>query len=189
MVFVMPDTPNSPAPGRWPMLRIPIVFAIAVAVLAILDHLIPPLLADDLPKAEAVLVEKAAARLSLLRNGASYRTYPIALGASPQGHKQRQGDERTPEGHYVLDSRLTYSRYYKAIHVSYPNAEDQRRAAAQGDDPGGQIMIHGQPNGFGWLGWLIQKFDWTNGCIAVDTVAMEEIWRAVDDGTPIEIRP
>jgi len=171
------------------LLRLLTLVAVSVALLAMFDRLAPPLLASQLPKADAVLVEKGAERLSLLRAGQVYRTYPIALGAKPQGPKQVQGDERTPEGRYVLDSRNAGSRFYKAIHLSYPNEQDQARAKARGEDPGGMIMIHGQPNGFGWLGWLIQRFNWTNGCMAVGTISMEEIWRAVDDGAPIEIRP
>lgn len=185
----MAYAPRPPARRPRYVLRTLIGIATAIAALAALDRLIPSLLAEDLPKADAVLVDKAQARLSLVRNGEPYRAYPVALGAHPQGHKQRQGDGRTPEGNYVLDYRMADSRFYKAIHLSYPNAQDQAQAATRGDDPGGVIMIHGQPNGFAWLGWLIQRSDWTNGCIAVGTVAMEEIWRAVDDGTPIEIRP
>ena len=184
----MSDSTHATA-GRRHLLRLLTLVAVGIAILALFDHLAPALLARPLPKADAVLVEKGAERLSLLRVGQVYRTYPVALGANPQGPKRVQGDERTPEGHYVLSSRNAGSRFYKAIHISYPNEQDQTRAKAQGEDPGSMIMIHGQPNGFGWLGWLIQRFDWTNGCIAVGTVSMEEIWRAVDDGTPIEIRP
>jgi murein L,D-transpeptidase YafK len=161
----------------------------ALGLLAVLDRQIPGIVADTLPTAEVVVVEKAAARLSLLRDGRSYRTYPVSLGPSPLGHKQRQGDGRTPEGRYVIDERYDDNQYYKALRISYPNPEDRRLAMARGDDPGGMIMIHGQPNGMGWLGWLTRYFDWTNGSIAVGSVAMEEIWRAVVDGTPIEVRP
>ena len=78
---------------------------------------------------------------------------------------------------------------YKSIHISYPNAQDRQRAAQTGVDPGGAIMIHGQPNGFGWLAFMTQAFNWTDGCIAVRNADMDEIWAAVDAGTPIEIKP
>ena len=91
----------------------------------------------------------------------------IALGANPVGHKQQQGDERTPEGRYVLDWRNPNSCCMRSLHISYPNAADKAAARQLGVDPGGMIMIHGQPNGFGWWSWLMQLFDWTNGCIAV----------------------
>jgi len=155
----------------------------------VLDRQIPGLIAETPPPAEAIVVKKAAARLSLLRDGRPYRSYPVALGANPRGHKRRQGDGRTPEGRYVIDERRDDSQHCKALRISYPNAEDRRLAMARGEDPGGMIVIHGQPNGMGWLGWLTRQCNWTNGCIGVGSVAMEEIWRAVGDGTPIEIRP
>lgn len=160
-----------------------------IATLIRFEKAIPSLLADDLPKADSVRVEKAERRLSLIREGRVYRSYRIRLGGDPVGHKQREGDLRTPEGRYLLDWRNPESCCYKSLHVSYPNEEDKRRAAERGNDPGGLIMIHGQGNGRGWLGWLAPYLYLTDGCIAVRNVPMEEIWRAVDDGTPIEIRP
>lgn len=168
------------------------VLLVAGAVIATLIHFekaIPPLLADDLPKAGSVLVEKAKRRLSLIRDGRAYRSYRISLGREPVGHKRREGDLRTPEGGYRLDWRNPDSCCYKSLHVSYPNEEDERLAAERGDDPGGLIMIHGQVNGWGWIGWLGPYLYKTRGCIALRNTHMEEIWNAVDDGTPIEIRP
>ena len=88
----------------------------------------------------------------------------------------------------MSDYRLEESRFYKALHISYPNAEDLAAAKARGLDADGLIMIHGQPNDFGWLGWMVQRFNWTNGCFALGTIAMEDVWQAVDSGTPIEIK-
>ncbi len=145
--------------------------------------------AYPLPMADEVLVIKSEKRLYLVKNNKRYRSYPIALGENPQGHKQRQGDERTPEGRYILDYKNPYSSYYKSIHISYPNKQDRAAARAKGWHPGGNIMIHGQPNGYGWAGLVSQFFNWTNGCIAVRNGDMDEIWSAVKPGTPIEIRP
>jgi len=117
------------------------------------------------------------------------KTYKISLGTTPVGPKQRQGDHKTPEGHYVIDRRNPKSRFYRSLHISYPNADDRARAAQSEIDPGGDIMIHGLPNGFGWFGDLHLLHDWTDGCIAVSDEEMDEIWRAVPDGTPIEIKP
>jgi murein L,D-transpeptidase YafK len=147
------------------------------------------LLGADPPKADLVLVEKGARRLSLIRNGEVYHQWRISLGFDPIGHKQREGDGRTPEGRYILDWRNPGSCCFKSLHVSYPDAADRAAAAARGDDPGGLIMIHGQVNGSGWLGWLTQYRDHTHGCIALRNGPMEIVWRAVEDGTPIEIRP
>lgn len=153
------------------------------------ERLIPERFAGNPPPADLVLVEKAARRLSLVRDGVVYRRWRISLGGNPVGHKQREGDQRTPEGRYVLDWRNPESCCYKSLHVSYPDLTDRLAAAARGDDPGGLIMIHGQVNGLGWLGWLNQYRDHTRGCIAVRNLPMEVIWRAVADGTPVEIRP
>lgn len=168
---------------------LPLATGTLIATLIHYEREIPPLLADRLPKADSVLVEKARRRLSLLRNGRAYRSYPVSLGPEPVGHKQREGDLRTPEGRYILDWRNADSCCYKSLHISYPNEEDKRLSAERGDDPGGLIMIHGQVNGWGWISWLAPYLYRTHGCIAVRNTAMEEIWNAVDEGTPIEIRP
>lgn len=139
-------------------------------------------------RVELVRVEKSQRVLQLIGDGKVLRSYAIALGGDPRGHKQQEGDQRTPEGRYVLDWRNANSAAYKSIHISYPNADDLARANARGVAPGGFIMIHGQINGFGWLGWLLQLVDWTDGCIAVTDSDMDEIWTMVADGTPIEIR-
>ncbi len=139
-------------------------------------------------KADKVLVLKGKRKLHLLRAGKVLKTYRIALGRQPRGEKVREGDGRTPEGRYVLDWRNPNSRFYRSLHVSYPNHRDAARARALRVPAGGNIMIHGQPNGLENLVGL-QDWDWTEGCIAVTNDAIDEIWRAVEDGTPIEIRP
>ena len=96
---------------------------------------------------------------------------------------------KTPEGLYAIDYRNSHSDFHLSLHISYPGPEDVRRAAVAGVPPGGDIMIHGLPNGMGWLGHAHQKKDWTAGCIAVTDEEIEELWRIVPDGTPIQIRP
>jgi murein L,D-transpeptidase YafK len=141
--------------------------------------------------ADAILVKKGQRRLYLMRDGEPFRTYRIALGTNPEGHKQRQGDNRTPEGHYWIDWRNANSRFTKSLHISYPNEQDRLRAAARGWSPGGDIMIHGEPRGRRdpALQDLIRYEDWTQGCIAVSNLAIDEIWRFTEDGVPIEIQP
>jgi murein L,D-transpeptidase YafK len=139
--------------------------------------------------ADRVLVEKSLRRLTLLRNGASLKTYRVALGRAPVGPKEQEGDQRTPEGIYLIDFHKEDSDYHRALHVSYPEQRDIDRAGASGVPPGSDIMIHGLPNGRGWIGAFHRRADWTAGCIAVTDFEIEEIWRAVPDGTPIEIRP
>ena len=138
--------------------------------------------------ADKVLVDKSDEKLYLLKGGDVIAEYSVAFGANPEGHKEQEGDERTPEGHYVLDYRNAESAFYKAIHISYPNDADRQAAAARGVDPGGAIMIHGQRNRLGWLSFITQRFNWTDGGIAVTNRAMDEIWDSVPVKTPIEIR-
>jgi murein L,D-transpeptidase YafK len=132
---------------------------------------------------DSVLVDKGARRLYLLRAGATLAWVPVGLGREPAGSKLRQGDLRTPEGDYVLDWRNPVSRFYRSIHISYPNEADLERAFASGVNPGGAIFIHGTPDR------LLLGRDWTTGCIAVSNEDMDLIWRLVPDGTPITIRP
>jgi murein L,D-transpeptidase YafK len=139
--------------------------------------------------ADRVVVHKAARVLELYAGATRLRAYPVSLGTEPRGAKQEEGDGRTPEGRYVLDFRKADSSFHRALHVSYPSPRDVAAARARGSSAGGLIMIHGLPNGMGYLGRLHLLHDWTLGCIAVTDPEIEEIWRVVPDGTPIEIRP
>ncbi|WP_159793877.1 L,D-transpeptidase family protein [Croceibacterium salegens] len=137
--------------------------------------------------ADFVLVDKSDRTLTLLRDGKAIRTYTgLQFGAAPNGHKQFEGDERTPEGRYTIDTRNPLSAYHLSLRISYPNAADRAFAASRGRSPGGDIFIHGQPNALP-VGRM--PGDWTDGCIAVSNSEIEELWSAVADGTPIEIRP
>jgi len=136
-----------------------------------------------------VLVEKRERRLSLLSKGNVLRSYKIALGGDPVGPKERQGDNKTPEGTYIIDARNRDSGYHLSLHISYPNERDAKRAKALGVSPGGNISIHGLKNGFSWVGDSHRESDWTRGCIAVTDEEIEEIATLVPIGTTIEIRP
>lgn len=142
-----------------------------------------------LVKADRVLVLKAKRKLYLLRDGQVLRHYRVALGRTPRGAKAREGDGRTPEGVYRLDWRNPESQFYRSIHISYPDRDDLRRAAAQGVAAGGDIMIHGLPTGLEGFEVTHGRRDWTEGCIAVTNEEIDEIWALVEDGTIIEIRP
>lgn len=140
-------------------------------------------------KADRVLVLKAKRKLYLLRGGQVLRRYRVALGRNPLGPKRREGDGRTPEGVYRLDWRNPDSRFYRSIHISYPDESDRRRAAERGASAGGDIMIHGLPTGLNGFEATHARRDWTEGCIAVANNEINEIWALVGDGTIIEIRP
>jgi murein L,D-transpeptidase YafK len=139
--------------------------------------------------ADRVIVLKKERILRLESHGREIKTYKVALGGDPIGAKTRQGDHKTPEGIYVLDFRNAHSKFYKAIHISYPSAHDRAAAREPGVSPGGDVFLHGLPNGYGFVGAAHRLKDWTDGCIAVTNVEIDEIWAAVADGTPIEIRP
>jgi tetratricopeptide (TPR) repeat protein len=139
--------------------------------------------------ADKVLIEKIERRLTLLSKGEVIKTYKIALGGNPVGPKERQGDNRTPEGTYIIDSRNSDSGYHLSLHISYPNEKDKMRAKELGASPGGDIMIHGIKNGLSWIGASHAEVDWTKGCIAVTDEEMEEIYKLVPNGTIVEIRP
>jgi murein L,D-transpeptidase YafK len=159
--------------------------AVALAAAAYLN--VNPLPYDAV--ADRVVIEKSARRLTLLRNGNPLKTYRVALGRVPIGAKEYEGDQRTPEGLYRIDFHKPDSDYHLALHISYPEQRDVDRAAALGLSAGSDIMIHGLPNGRGWVGRFHRRSDWTAGCIATANFEIEEIYRAVPDGTPVELRP
>ena len=141
-----------------------------------------------LPQADRIVIIKSQHSMTLMKNGSPIKIYKVALGKS-SGRKERQGDHKTPEGLYVVDQKNAQSRFHLALHISYPNADDRRRALAAGVSPGGAIMIHGVEKEFAWLGSMEHDIDWTDGCIAVTDPEIEEVWRLVPVGAPVEIRP
>ena len=143
----------------------------------------PPILGT----VDRIIVEKSARRMVLLQAGEKVREYRIALGFSPQGDKVRQGDGRTPEGVFRIDRRNDQSAFHLSLGLDYPQPEDRARAQAGRYDPGGDIMIHGQPNAVG--DEVVLRGDWTAGCIALSNAEMREIWAATDAKTLVEVRP
>ncbi|MEP6729950.1 MAG: L,D-transpeptidase family protein [bacterium] len=138
---------------------------------------------------DSIVVEKKAHTLTLFRDGKPMRTYLVALGGKPVGDKLRSGDNRTPEGVFYIDARQPNSKYHLALHISYPDAVHRARSQAVGAEPGGDIMIHGLPNGLGAAGASHRLNDWTNGCVALTDEEIEQIWSVVPIGTPVEIKP
>lgn len=132
---------------------------------------------------DRIVVHKSLREMLLLSGESIVRSYRVALGREPVGRKEREGDCRTPEGRYTIDRRNPNSNYHLALHISYPNAADLDRARSLGVDPGGDIMIHGLKPG------VDHPADWTVGCIAVTDSEIEELWRLVPDGTPVDILP
>jgi|SRR6266436_176863 murein L,D-transpeptidase YafK len=138
-------------------------------------------------RADGIVLRKSEHVLELYSGKTLLRSYRVAIGRGPILPKVQEGDARTPEGHYVIDYRNPQSSFHRSLHVSYPSPSDAARAHALGVKPGGLIMVHGLRNGLGFLGRLHTVVDWTDGCIAVTNSEIEELWRAVPDGTPIDI--
>ena len=168
--------------SAWPRL-------LTLVVLAVLGAAPSAVPASAIEMADRVVVRKAERRLLLMRGERILRSFDVALGLSPTGPKKREGDFRTPEGNYLLAGRNPNSDFFLAIQVDYPGPDDVRRASEDGVDPGGQIMIHGQPNRPSRPLEYYQSRDWTNGCIAVSNADMVDIWLMTPDNTPIQILP
>lgn len=136
---------------------------------------------------DLVKVDKSENMMYLMEGDVIVKQYHVAFGANPKGHKQQEGDEKTPEGEYTLDYKKEDSAFYRAMHISYPNENDKAYAKTLGVSPGGFIMVHGQRNRLGWLATISQRFNWTNGCIALTNTEMDEFMRLVKVGTRIHI--
>lgn len=165
------------------------LLALIVAIAALI-RLAPPSGGPQAPLTgtiDRIVVEKAARRMTLWKDGEPVRHYDIALGFAPSGDKMRQGDGRTPEGLFTINRRNDRSAYHLSLGLDYPRPQDLQRARAGGYDPGGDIMIHGQPNALPEAARV--GGDWTAGCIAVTNAEIREIWDATPIGTPVEVRP
>ena len=140
---------------------------------------------------DKVLIKKSDRKLYLINNNDIIKEYNIDLGFNPTGHKQKEGDGRTPEGKYKISGRNPNSKYHLSLRISYPNSKDKKNAEKLGTNPGGDIMIHGLPNIITAIGFRKKlKKDWTLGCIAVQTnKEIQEIWDLVKDNTNVEIQP
>ena len=137
-----------------------------------------------------IVVEKSKRQLSIYNNNEKLKTYKISLGKNPIGHKQFEGDSRTPEGIYYIDSKNPKSRYFLNLGISYPNEKDKEYAACYNKSAGGDIKIHGLPNGLSMAKPLFDIYgDWTEGCIAVSNEDMAELYEIIEIGTKIEIKP
>jgi murein L,D-transpeptidase YafK len=163
------------------------ICTVALAVYFYAHHIWHPL--PSATTIDRIVVEKAARKLSIFRDGRPLKTYRVALGRNPVGPKEEEGDMKTPEGIYKVDSRNAQSSFHLALHISYPSDDDNARAAQRGVSAGFDIMIHGIQNGHGWMGAFHRWEDWTAGCIALTDEEIEELWRVTPDGTTIEIRP
>ena len=147
---------------------------------------LPPLGTEPV---DLILVDKSDRTLSLVRDGETVRTYAVGLGFEPEGDKARQGDGRTPEGIFHIGRRNDASRFHLSLGLDYPRPEDVARASAGGYSPGGDIFIHGQPNGLDLGPRARVAGDWTDGCVAVTNANIEEVWAVAPLGTTVEIRP
>jgi murein L,D-transpeptidase YafK len=173
-------------------MRITVFLIVAMLALVCLTYLYAHHVWNPLPSGttiDRIVVEKSARKLSVFANGERVKSYRIALGRNPVGAKEQEGDNKTPEGVYNIDSRNPQSNFHLGLHISYPSGADQARAAQRGINAGFDIMIHGIQNGRGWIGVFHRLNDWTAGCIAMTDEEIEELWQITPDGTTVEIRP
>lgn len=137
------------------------------------------------PQVTRVVVEKSSRSMWLMSEAKVLKKYDVDLGFAPRGHKEVEGDGRTPEGSYFINRRNPNSAFHLSLGISYPNAKDIAYARALGESPGGEIFIHGGPVLFGDR----SKPDWTAGCISVTNKEMELIYAMVKNGTQIDVLP
>ena len=138
---------------------------------------------------DSIVVYKSKREMSVYSNGQLLKTYKISLGRQPVGHKEFEGDKKTPEGIYAINDKNPESGYHKNLGISYPDKDDLENARQLGKPAGGDIKIHGLRNGTGFIGKFHRLFDWTLGCIAVTDKEIDELYNAVKIGTRIEIKP
>ena len=166
---------------RWKLLALPVLVGTCASLLQAAN-------APVRTTANKIVIHKSKHTLEVYAGDKLLKVYKVALGPSVMGPKSCQGDGKTPEGTYRIVGRNAKSAFHKSLRVSYPNEQDRQHAAKLGCSPGGDIMIHGLPNGYGWIGEGHRAKDWTAGCIAVTYYEIEEIWRVVPDGTIVEIK-
>ncbi|WP_349537436.1 L,D-transpeptidase family protein [Sagittula sp. NFXS13] len=173
------------------LLGLLIIVAIAFGYTKVMARIasgIPPVSVEAEHQADHIYVSKDDRMMYLMQDEIVLKSYSIAMGAQwDAGPKQREGDERTPEGSYHIDWRNPRSVAHLSLHISYPDSDDRARGQENGYDPGSNIMIHGLPNGWGALGSLHRLLNWTDGCIAVTNSEMQEIWSFTPNQTPITI--
>jgi murein L,D-transpeptidase YafK len=175
---------TSVGPSNGQRYRITVALALFLLTLAVAPADTP----SPAIKIDRIVILKSARQMTLMRGGNPVKTYKVALGTVPVGAKQRQGDHKTPEGNYTIDSKTEHSRFYRALHISYPSAADRERAKMS-VSPGGDVEIHGLGGKYGWVGDAHREYDWTDGCAAVTNQEIDEIWPMIAVGTPVEIRP
>lgn len=173
--------------------RLPLSFLTLASILLLDSSVFPQ---DTSPQSQQpsqivdrIVVVKSAHTMTLEDNGRVLKTYKVALGGQPAGPKQQQGDHRTPEGEYIVDAKNPHSRFYLALHLSYPNANDRARAQELGVNPGGDVEIHGLGKAYGWVGARHRWVDWTDGCVAVTNEEIAEIFKLVPVGTRVILKP
>ena len=145
-------------------------------------------------KIDKIVVYKKKRKLYTYKKGKKVNEFRISLGAkggANGGDKVKAGDYRTPEGSYSVVRKKCDNRLYKSLMISYPSAADRARASKRGVSPGGYITIHGQPkwNADGKGDNYTLAHDWTEGCVAVSNAALDSLWKAVQNGTKVEIHP
>jgi murein L,D-transpeptidase YafK len=166
--------------------KIMIILLIPIIAIGIYYYFPDTKFTDD-KRIDKIKVYKSKRELQVFCGSELLKTYKIALGRVPAGRKEFEGDKKTPEGLYYIDGKNPNSSYHKNLGISYPNKTDMDNAQKVGKSPGGLIKIHGLRNGADHIGKFHRWSDWTLGCIAVTNSEIDELYKYVPIGTPIEI--
>lgn len=166
-----------------------ILLAVVIFMGALIYNNYPEQKLPENTEVDLLVVKKSDNKLMAYADGKLLKTYQVSLGASPMGHKEFEGDEKTPEGVYTINAKNDKSGYHKNLGVSYPNKNDIAHAKSIAKPPGGDIKIHGIRNGLGIISKFQRLINWTNGCIALTNDEVDELYASVKVGTRIEIRP
>lgn len=169
--------------------KIVLVVIIFLLLAAISYNAIPEYSLPAHVQINKLVVYKSQRQMLAFSDNKLVKTYIVSLGGEPVGDKEFEGDKKTPEGQYIINDKNPQSGYHKNLGISYPNDDDIEQAERLGKPPGGDVKIHGLRNRFWFIGKFHRWFDWTLGCIAVTDKEIDELYNAVQVGTPIEIYP
>jgi murein L,D-transpeptidase YafK len=172
------------------VVKMSLLFLLFAIISALIYNFWPQQVLTKGTKIDHLLVKKSDKTMEAYFSGHLIKTYKISIGKNPKGHKVFEGDNKTPEGIYLINDRNPKSGYHKNLGVSYPNENDKASAKKIGRNPGGDIKIHGLPNGvFALFNKFHRFFGATNGCIMVTNAEVDELYTSVIPNAKIEIRP
>jgi len=166
-----------------------LLLLVIVFLAGLIYNIYPETKLAETAQIDSLVVFKSQNKMIVYQQGKLLKTYQVSFGDNPVGHKQFEGDEKTPDGHYTINAKNNKSGYHKNLGISYPNAQDVNYAMSIGKSAGGDIKIHGLRNGLGMINKFQRWINWTNGCVALTNAEVDELYRSVKLGARIQIKP